>query len=209
MEKLNKGDFSKGERWLNWAYEQVLSSHGPINSAIELAESYQGRYASVAKDAKALVRSQMLKTGSVGFAAGFGGLPTAPVTIPMELTAVLFCQIRMVAAIAHLGGHDINGDHVKTACFLCLCGESMRAGLAKVGVEVAKKSALAQLNRLPGKILIEINKKVGFRLFTKAGQKGVINFTKAIPFVGGFAGCAINVWWTRTVGNLAIKEFCN
>ena len=32
---------SKAEQMLTWAYNQALSSHGPIDGALELAESYQ------------------------------------------------------------------------------------------------------------------------------------------------------------------------
>lgn len=38
---------------------------------------------------------------------------------------------------------------------------------------------------LPGRILIEINKKVGHRLVTKFGQRGVIDLAKLVPAVGG------------------------
>jgi hypothetical protein len=34
-------------------------------------------------------------------------------------------------------------------------------------------------------ILKKINQKVGFRLVTKFGEKGIINLSKLIPVVGG------------------------
>lgn len=46
----------KIEKVLEWTYKQVLSSHGPIEGAIELAEDYQGQYGSPRKDADALIR---------------------------------------------------------------------------------------------------------------------------------------------------------
>ncbi|MFN5980296.1 MAG: hypothetical protein ACK45W_13510, partial [Pseudanabaena sp.] len=44
------------------------------------------------------------------------------------------------------------------------------------------------IKRIPGRVLIEINKKIGFRLITKAGEKGVVNVMKMLPLVGGVVG---------------------
>jgi len=50
---------------------------------------------------------------------------------------------------------------------------------------VGNKIALKLFKELPAKTLTEINKKVGFKLLTKFGNKGVINVSKTIPLVGG------------------------
>ena len=43
------------------------------------------------------------------------------------------------------------------------------------------------------RVLIEINKKVGFRLLTKLGTRGSIDLVKGIPLVGGGVGAGVNV----------------
>ena len=93
--------------------QQALSSHGPIDGAIELAESYRGRHGSPRRDANALIRWQTAKAAGVGFITGLPGLPAMPVTLPANLTSVLFIQIRMIAALAYLGGYDLNDDRVR------------------------------------------------------------------------------------------------
>ena len=100
IEELTEG---KVERMLTWAYKQALSSHGPIDGAIELAESYQGRHGSPRGDAKALIRWQTVKAAGLGFITGVPGLPTIPVTLPANLTSVLFIQIRMDCGHSPLG----------------------------------------------------------------------------------------------------------
>ena len=205
-EERGKLTVGKMEQMLNWAYEQVLSSHGPIDGAADLAENFRGGHGSVAEDAKALVRWQVAKTGVTGFVAGVGGVVTVPVTLPAELATVLYIHIRMIAAIAHLGGNDLSDDRVRTLCYLCLCGDGMRKILAEVGAEIARKTATTALKRLPGKVLIDINKKVGFRLFTKFGEKGVINIAKMIPVLGGVVSGVLNAVWTKKVGNQARKH---
>ena len=203
-EKLTIG---RVERMLEWAYKQALSSHGPIDGAIELAESYQGQYGSPRRDANALIRWQNTKAASSGFLAGLPGLPAMPVTLPVNLTSVLFIQIRMIAAIAYLGGYDLKDDRVKTLCFACLCGNGARELLRNVGIEIGKKMAISALKRFPGRVFIEINKAVGFRLLTKFGERGVINVGKAIPGLGGVIGGGVDLVWTNAIGNQARDTF--
>ena len=175
---------SKVERTLTWAYKQALSGHGSIDGAIELAESYQGRHGSPRKDANALIRWQTAKAAGLGFVTGIPGLSAMPVALPANATSMLFIQIRMIAALAHLGGYDLNDDRVKTVCFACLCGNVARTILRETGIEIGKKMAVSALRRLPGKTFVEINKKVGFRLLTKFGEKGVPNAGRGHPGAG-------------------------
>ena len=204
---MTKLTMSTVERMLTWAYKQALSSHGPIDGAIELAESYQGRHSSPRRDANALIRWQTAKAAGLGFITGVPGLPAMPVTLPANLTSVLFIQIRMIAAIAYLGGYDLNDDRVKTLCFACLCGNGARTILREAGIEVSQKMAVSALRRLPGRTFIEINKRVGFRLLTKFGEKGVINAGRAIPVLGGLVGGGVDAAWTKTIGNRARDIF--
>ena len=197
----------KVERILTWTYKQALSSHGPIDGAIELAESYQGRYGSPRRDANALIRWQTVKAAGLGFITGVPGLPAIPVTLPANLTSVLFIQIRMIAAIAYLGGYDLNDDRVKTLCFACLCGNAARTILREAGIEISQKMAVASLKRLPKRTFIGTNKKVGFRLLTKFGEKGAINAGRAIPLLGGLIGGGVDAAWTKAIGNRARDIF--
>ena len=60
---------------------------------------------------------------------------------------------------------------------------------------------------MPGRVLIQINKIVGYRLITKAGTKGIVNLTKLAPVVGGVIGGGVNFTSTRAVGAWAKKNF--
>ena len=89
---------SKIDQTLTWVYKKALSGHGPIDGAIELAESYQDRHGSPRRDANALIRWQTAKAAGLGFVTGVPGLLVMPVTFPANSTGVLFLQIRMIAA---------------------------------------------------------------------------------------------------------------
>ena len=68
-----------------------------------------------------------------------GGLATLPVAIPANITGVATVQVRMVAAIAHLRGYDLNDNRVRTALVMCLMG----------GEQVAKHIAQGTLPTSP------------------------------------------------------------
>ena len=67
--------------------------------------------------------------------------------------------------------------------------------------------AMSALKRLPGRTFIEINKRVGFRLLTKFGEKGVINAGRAVPLLGGLVGGGVDAAWTKSIGNRARDIF--
>ncbi len=114
---------------------------------------------------------------------------------------------RMVAGIAHLRGHDVNTEEVHSAILVSLLGSAGAATLKRAGVEVGKKSTAAALKKLPGRVLIELNKKVGYRLVTKAGQKGVVNLTKLVPLVGGPIGAAVDGVSCKSIATYAMRTF--
>ena len=93
----------------------------------------------------------------------------------------------------------------RTVAYLCLCGNGITDILKDVGIVVGKKSAESALICLSGtgKVLININKKVGFRLLTKFRTKGVINPSKMLPLVGGVTGALFDGTSTNVVGTTA------
>ena len=113
----------------------------------------------------------------------------------------------MVGAIAEIYGHSVNKSRVQTMILLCLIGSDATAILRQCGVRVGHKVSEKLIEKIPGKILIEINKKVGFQLITKSGEKGVINLTKCVPIVGGVISGTIDAVSCRVVGKCAIKMF--
>jgi len=136
-----------------------------------------------------------------------GGLLTLPVSIPANIASVLFVQVRMIAAIAHMAGYDVKDDQVKTMVYACLTGNAAKEILKEVGIEIGSKLAVNAIKGISGKTITAINQKVGFRLLTKFGEKGVINLGKAVPLLGGIIGGSVDSYTTNTVGNFARDAF--
>ena len=113
----------------------------------------------------------------------------------------------MIASIAHMRGYDLKDDQVRTFVYACLTGQSAAEVVKAAGIKVGLKVGEAQVRRVPGAVLIKINQKVGFRLITRFGQRGVINLGKMVPLIGGVIGGSFDAATTRTIALAAKRSF--
>jgi len=180
---------------------------GPLKGAAQLADEHMAQYRDPDVAINKLIATHTRMVAATGFATGLGGLITLPVTVPTDVAVFYALSARCAAAVAYLRGHDIDSDEVRSVVLLTLLGSAGAVVVLELGVKVGEKTAMAALKTLPGKVLIEINKKVGFRLLTKFGQKGAINLVKFVPLVGGVVGAGVNTAAMRTIGVYAKKNF--
>ena len=193
---------------LDVCYDKALQGVLPGEKSVEeLAEDYLAKTSSREKAIDKLIGYQTVLCGTNGFITGLGGLLVLPVTIPTNVAGVIYVQLRMIAAIAHINGYDIYSDQVRTIAYACLTGSSAANILKNMGIKISEKMAVNALKRVPGAILIKINQQVGFRLVTKFGQKGLVNVIKMMPLVGGVVGGVFDTGMTLTIGNIAKKVF--
>jgi len=197
---------NKMQQALNFAYDKAVNGVAGLDSAIDLAESYKNdNYLHV--QCNSLIRWQNIKAGTSGFVTGLGGALLMPVTLPVNITSVLYIQIRMIAAIAHLAGYDLKNDKVKTMVYVCLVGDRATEILKDAGKKLGKQVAMNSIKNISGKVITQINQKVGFRLVTKFGEKGVLNLGKVVPVLGGVIGGTIDIASTNIIGNFARDTF--
>lgn len=180
---------------------------GPWKASIQVAEEHLAQHGDAEKAIKRLIATHARLTTTTGFLTGLGGLITMPVTLPADLTALWLAQARMAGAIAHLRGYDVRSEEVRSVVLVSLLGSSAAEALSAAGITLGTKSAVSAIKHVPGRVLVEVNKKVGFRLVTKAGSKGIVNLTKLAPIAGGVIGGGINLGSTLIVGNWAKRNF--
>lgn len=193
---------------LNNCYEKALNGVPKVSPSIEeFAKNYLDKETNNNKAAKAMIKNQVVKCTTSGFLTGFGGIITLPVTIPANVGSVLYVQMRMIACIAYLAGYDLKSDQVQTLVYACLAGVSVTDVIKQVGIKFGIKLTNATIKKIPGKALIKINQKVGFRFITKAGTTGIINLSRVVPVVGAVAGGEIDYFETKAIANRAYKWF--
>lgn len=198
---------SKMMEILDWCYDKALTGLPKMETAEELGDKYLRKYRNVEDAINSFVNWQTTKCTTSGFLTGLGGLITLPVALPTNITSVIYIQIRMIAAIAHMRGFDLKDDQVKTFVFVALTGQAATDILKQSGIKIGTKMSTALIKKIPFSVIKQINKAVGFRMVTKFGQKGVINLGKCIPVVGGVIGGGVDLFSTRSIAKIAKKVF--
>ncbi len=192
---------------LNSIYQACLNGLPTSPSVEVMAQDYLKKHKTAEGACKDMMNNQVIKCTASGFLTGLGGLITLPVAIPANVGSVLYVQMRMIACAAYMGGYDTNCDQTQTFVYACLAGVAIDNLVKQVGIKVGVKVANNLIEKIPGKTLIAINKKVGFRLLTKFGEKGIINFGKMIPLVGGVVGGGFDLVETKVIAHRAYKWF--
>lgn len=207
----DEADEEKGTKMLkvmDWAMEKAAGNIPGFGNIEQTTEKYLTKHKGNVEDAvNEMIRWQMTTAATTGFVSSLGGLPTMAITLPANVAGVMAVQLRMIGGIARMGGCSYTDEDTKTGMYLCLLGAEGGSILAKASGQFAVKFATASLKKLPGAVLIKINKAVGFRLFTKFGTKGVINIGKAIPFLGGIVGGSVDAITTYGIANAAKALF--
>ena len=173
----------------------------------EMADDYISKHKDVSKAAKSMLNHQVAKCTTSGVITGFGGIVTLPVTIPANLSSVLYVQMRMVACAAHMGGYDLKSDQVRTFIYACMAGVSVNQLTKRFAVQFGNKMAKVAVEKIPGKVLTKINQRLGFRFITKFGEKGLLNLGKMIPGVGAAINGGLDYAETKAIANRAYKMF--
>jgi hypothetical protein len=181
---------------------------GPFAPAREVAEEALRRTGDREAAIDALVSSHTRLAGTGGFATGLGGFLVLPVALPANVLSFYTLAARLVAAIAHVRGHDLTRPETRMAVLVSLTGDQASKLLAKAGVMApAGRMTKLALRGLPISTMAIVNKALGFKLLIGAGEKGLARLGRAIPLAGGVIGGTIDIAMIRSIANHARGEF--
>jgi uncharacterized protein (DUF697 family) len=187
---------------LQWIYERAIDGVPGLEGAPDLAASYQRQCATDEEAIDALVRWQVAKAAAAGFLTNLGGLATLPIALPANVLSALYIQIRMVAAIAALRGHDLKSDQVRTVVLACLCGTTLMDVMKEAGIGVGAglaQQAVASLSTEAVRRLARIG------ALRRAGNSAHV--VRLTPLIGGVVAGALDGALTRAYANAAKKLF--
>jgi len=187
---------------LQWIYERAIDGVPGLEGAPDLAASYQRQCATDEDAIDALVRWQVAKAAAAGFLTNLGGLATLPIALPANVLSALYIQIRMVAAIAALRGHDLKSDQVRTVVLACLCGTTLMDVMKEAGIGVGAglaQQAVASLSTEAVRRLARIG------ALRRAGNTAHV--VRLTPLIGGVVAGALDGALTRAYANAAKKLF--
>lgn len=190
--QVNNGIIAKT---LDWAYSKAVSGFTGVDSAYDLGNSYLAQQGSLEAQVDSLIKWQVAKAATSGFVTGLGGVMIMPLTVPANIASVIYVQIRMIAAIAYMGGHDIREDRVKSLIYICMVGNGAKELLKDMSVKAGERLAT------------KIAEKVSTSIASKTGEKSVTSLGKGVPVLGGVVGGSYDAITTRVVGKVAKKIF--
>lgn len=193
---------------LDTTYKRVCDGVPFVSEPVQtLANDYLDKNKTKEAAVKAMLKNQIRKCTTSGVITGFGGIVTLPVSVPANVSSVLYVQMRMIAATAYIGGFDLRSDQVQTFIYACLAGVSINQVIKKFGINFSEKIATSGIKKIPGKVLTIINQRVGFRFITKFGEKGLINMGKLVPVAGAAVSGAFDYAETKAIAARAYKMF--
>ncbi|HOQ52531.1 MAG TPA: EcsC family protein [Micropruina sp.] len=189
---------------LEFAIEGRGSIPGAKSAAAKSLQSRGEHEAAV----DSVIRQHVGLAGAQGFLTNLGGLITVPVALPANLAGLAVVQMRMIAAIAHLRGYDVDDRRMRVALTLAMLGEDEVRKQVSSGKLPATPMVVATAPVFDPALDRHVSERVFGDLGTKmAGKHVVVQVAKRIPLVGGGVGAAADSYFTYALGQYARREF--
>ena len=190
------------------ALNRAVDGVGPLPGAAAAADKQLAeQHGNVERAIHEVIENHVRYAGAQGFLTNVGGLVTAAVTIPANLTGLTMVQCRMIAGIAHLRGHDLKDPRVRNAILATLLGEESVARLVKKRTLPAPPMALATAPAHDAGLDKIISAEVGADLVARvAGKRLAVTIGRRVPVVGGLVGMGADGFATWKIGRYADRE---
>ena len=184
-----------------------IDGKGRFDSAQKVVDVAIARHSETEGAIDAIVRRHLVLGAAGGFITGLGGFVTMLIALPANVLEFYLVATRMVAGIAATRGYDIRQSEVRSAILLALVGADSEDLLRKAGYGGTGRLANLAVQRLPGPVLLAVNKGVGFRLLNGVGRKSLARFGKAVPLAGGVFGAGVDTFLLKRIADHARQEF--
>lgn len=184
-----------------------IDGEGPFDSAQWMADAAIAEHSDPELAIDAMVRSHLRLAAANGFVTGLGGLVALPIALPANVLGFYLIGTRLVAGIAATRGHEIRQPEVRSAVLLALVGADAHDLLGKAGHAGTGQLVNLAAQRLPGPVLMAVNKGVAFRLLTRIGKGSLPRFGKVGALVGGIVGAGLDTYLLKRIADHARQEF--
>lgn len=190
------------------ALNRAIVGVGPLPGAAAMADKQlQDHRGNVDKAIRELIEHHVGFAGAGGFVTNIGGLVTAAVTIPTNVTGLALIQCRMVAGIAHLRGYDLEDPRTRNAVLECLLGRDKIDRAIKAHTLPAPPMAVATAPTPDPALTRTMSQQVAAELLSRVvGKHAAITVGRKVPVVGGVVGASADSYVTWRIGRYASRE---
>ena len=191
------------------ALDAAIGGIGPVPGAAQVAERiHNDQHGDEIATIKELIDVHVRMAAAQGLLTNLGGLVTATLAIPANITGLAFLQIRLIASIMHLRGYDLYDARVQTAVLSALLGESKILELLRAARVPTTPMAIATAPVGDPQLSLVMANEVAAELVTRvAGKRLATTIARRTPLVGGFFGASTDAYWTWQAGRYADREF--
>lgn len=190
------------------ALHRAIHGAGPLAPARTAAtKALKAHDGDVERAVKDVVDQHIRYAGASGLATNLGGAVTLAVTMPANLTGIALIQCRMVAAVAHLRGYDLDDPRVHNAILVTVLGEETVDRLVRSKKLPAPPMALATAPVHDAAIDALVSAEVARDLIARVtGRRLATTVGRRVPGLGGVVGMTADGWATYRVGHYAETE---
>lgn len=173
------------------------------NRALEQAGTAEGASALI-------IRDHTLLAGAQGFLTQLGGPIALPFTLPANIAGLLLVELRMVAALAHVHGHDLDDPTVRLACLSSLLGGS-GAGKRPSPNPADSPSSIVNLAQSPSALsparIAAVEDRVARSLVAHViGKRALVAVAKRVPVLGSAVAFVADGYLAHQTGTYAAAE---
>ena len=192
---------------VDWIYDRAVAGVPGLDGAEELAAGHRSRHATADAAIAALIRDETGKAGLAGFVTGCGGFVAWPIAMPANLAGTLYIQLRLIAAIAHLRGHDVRSQPVRTMVLACLSGSKAADTLRDAGIRLGTRLTRDAISWAAPAVFNKVRHATGFQMAATAGAGAVGKLARFVPVVGGVVAGGFDAAMTQLIGRTADRVF--
>jgi hypothetical protein len=190
------------------ALDRAIHGVGPLPPAAHAADKQLAeQHGDVDRAVHEVIENHVRYAGAQGFVTNLGGMLTAALTIPANITGLALIQCRMIAGIAHLRGYDLEDPRVRNAILVTILGGDAVNALVKRRKIPAPPMALATAPQHDPNLDLTISVEVATDLISRvAGKRLAVSVGRRIPVVGGLVGMGADGYVTWRIGRYADRE---
>ncbi|MDR2975434.1 MAG: hypothetical protein LBV00_12135 [Propionibacteriaceae bacterium] len=185
----------------------AIDGFGVFPGAKKTAGKVLQRKQDVALAVDGIIHSHTAMAAAQGVAANLGGIVSAIIGTPINITGIVTVQIRMVACIAHLYGYDIDDPRVRTALAMCLLGERELERQISDGRLPTTPLTVATSPIYDPALHTTVAERVLSNILSEAAGKGIVTaIGRKAPLIGGGVGGAADGLDTYMVSRCVRKH---
>ncbi len=194
--------------FVHQALDRAVRGTGPLDGAAVAAEraldAHRGRADAAVTQ---LIEDHVRLAGAQGFVTNLGGLVTMTVAVPANIAGLALIQCRLVAAVAHLRGYDLDDPRTRNAVLSALLGEERLLSLISQRKLPGTPMALATAPVHDPQLDVLVANEVASELMTRiAGKRLASTVGRRVPVVGGLVGAGTDGYATWRVGRYVDRE---